>query len=96
MNARFKLKFFTFSNKEMTRPCFRMIGGLLSAHLLIIDSNEPFGDLKPDFYDNELLYLAHDLASRLLPAFDGTHTGIPYPRVSLYVRPTFKLTDHLP
>ncbi|KAF6020908.1 EDEM1 [Bugula neritina] len=61
----------------------RMIGGLLSAHLLIIDSNEPFGDLKPDFYDNELLYLAHDLASRLLPAFDGTHTGIPYPRVNL-------------
>lgn len=60
---------------------FRVLGGLLSAHLLIVDENQPFGDLTPDFYDNELLYLAHDLASRLMPAFEGTVTGIPYPRV---------------
>lgn len=33
-------------------------------------------------YDNELLYMAHDLAVRLLPAFENTKTGIPYPRVS--------------
>lgn len=33
-------------------------------------------------YDNELLHLAHDLAVRLLPAFEHTDTGIPYPRVS--------------
>ena len=32
-------------------------------------------------YDNELLHLAHDLAVRLLPAFENTGTGIPYPRV---------------
>lgn len=51
--------------------------------MLIIDEDQPFGDLTPDFYDNELLYLAHDLASRLLPAFDGTVTGIPYPRVNI-------------
>ena len=61
----------------------RVLGGLLSAHMLIIDKEQPFGDLTPDFYDNELLYLAHDLASRLMPAFEGTGTGIPYPRVSL-------------
>lgn len=33
-------------------------------------------------YDNELLHMAHDLAVRLLPAFENTKTGIPYPRVS--------------
>ena len=37
----------------------------------------------PDFvYHGQLLGLAHDLASRLLPAFT-TATGIPYPRVNL-------------
>lgn len=33
-------------------------------------------------YDNELLHMARDLAVRLLPAFENTKTGIPYPRVS--------------
>ena len=33
-------------------------------------------------YDGQLLRLAHDLGTRLLPAFD-TPTGIPYPRVNL-------------
>jgi hypothetical protein len=33
-------------------------------------------------YDGQLLRLAHDLGSRLLPAFWST-TGIPYPRVNL-------------
>ncbi|KAK3111360.1 hypothetical protein LTR53_013490 [Teratosphaeriaceae sp. CCFEE 6253] len=33
-------------------------------------------------YHNQLLHLAHDLASRLLPAFT-TPTGLPYPRVNL-------------
>lgn len=32
-------------------------------------------------YDNELLHMARDLAVRLLPAFENTRTGIPYPRV---------------
>lgn len=38
-------------------------------------------------YDNELLHLAHDLAVRLLPAFENTKTGIPYPRVSGHSSP---------
>lgn len=38
-------------------------------------------------YDNELLYMAHDLAVRLLPAFENTKTGIPYPRVGRLVWP---------
>ncbi|CAF4958621.1 unnamed protein product, partial [Rotaria socialis] len=52
-------------------------------HLLIIDPLQPFGDLKIPDYDNELLDLAHDLASRLLPAFERTPHGLPYPRVNL-------------
>ncbi|GBN45065.1 ER degradation-enhancing alpha-mannosidase-like protein 1, partial [Araneus ventricosus] len=52
-------------------------------HLLINDTNQPFGNLKPVGYNNELLHLAHELASRLLPAFGNTSTGLPYPRVNL-------------
>jgi hypothetical protein len=33
-------------------------------------------------YNNELLDLAHDLGTRLLPAFE--ETNIPYPRVRLF------------
>lgn len=36
-----------------------------------------------DDYQDELLHLSHDLASRLLPAFEDTMTGIPYPRVRI-------------
>ena len=60
---------------------FRVLGALLSAHLLIIDPIQPFGNLTIPDYDNELLDLAHDLASRLLPAFEKTPHGLPYPRV---------------
>jgi len=34
-------------------------------------------------YNNELLHLAHDLASRLIEAFENTATGIPHPRINL-------------
>lgn len=61
----------------------RLLGALLSAHLLITDEEQPFGDLTPPGYKNELLQLSRDLASRLLPAFSNTRTGIPYPRVNL-------------
>ena len=67
---------------------YRMLGGLLSAQLLITDPEKPFGDLWPDEYDNELLHLAHDLATRLLPAFDDTRTGLPHPRVGDYINIT--------
>lgn len=60
----------------------RLLGGLISAHLLMED-NSLFPDLTPDWYLDDLLSLAHDLADRLLPAFDSTSTGIPLPRVNL-------------
>uniref|UniRef100_A0A8D9EQC7 alpha-1,2-Mannosidase n=6 Tax=Cacopsylla melanoneura TaxID=428564 RepID=A0A8D9EQC7_9HEMI len=61
----------------------RILGALLSAHLMIVDTEQPFGSLQPDWYDNQLLHLANDLASRLLPAFQNTTTGLPVPRVNL-------------
>ncbi|CAG2180784.1 unnamed protein product, partial [Oppiella nova] len=60
----------------------RVLGALISAHLLIVDKDQPFGDLRPEYYSKQLLELAHDLATRLLLAFESK-TGLPYPRVNL-------------
>lgn len=62
---------------------YRVLGSLLSAHIIITDVKQPFGDMTIKGYDNELLHMAHDLAVRLLPAFENTKTGIPYPRVGM-------------
>lgn len=62
----------------------RVLGGLLSAHLLITDKNSLFGsEIRPAWYNDELIFLAKDLAKRLLPAFETSVTGLPYPRVHL-------------
>lgn len=58
----------------------RMLGGLLSAHVLATA-------LKPEvlalqWYNGELLAMAEDLGRRLLPAFN-TSTGIPHGKVNL-------------
>lgn len=58
----------------------RMIGGLLSAHL--IASPAHVGVLMAEEYKGELLDLAVDLGTRLLPAFD-TPTKIPVHQVNL-------------
>ena len=72
----------------MSRACFtcRVLGSLLSAHLIIRDPMQPFGPLSQTDYNDELLDLAHDLGSRLLAAFENTATGIPHPRVSFSSR----------
>lgn len=57
----------------------RVIGGLLSAHLIASDYAT---GMRIPSYDNQLLHLAEDLAHRLLPAFD-TPTGIPFGSVNL-------------
>ena len=61
----------------------RVLGSLLSAHLIMRDPLQPFGRLSQTDYDDELLHLANDLGTRLLTAFENTATGIPHPRVSL-------------
>jgi len=59
----------------------RVLGSLLSAHLIAIDKSEPFGQMTWSDYDSELLHLAHDLGSRLLTAFNNQATNLPFPRV---------------
>lgn len=70
----------------------RMLGGLLSAHILAKSiQNQTDHSIRHvdsasrhtlDWYDSELLDLAENLGRRLLPAFDSK-TGIPYSRVNL-------------
>uniref|UniRef100_A0A3B3CYQ7 alpha-1,2-Mannosidase n=1 Tax=Oryzias melastigma TaxID=30732 RepID=A0A3B3CYQ7_ORYME len=71
------------STVQVFEANIRILGGLISAHILLTDPKQPFGPVSFEGYDNELLHLAHDLAVRLLPAFEHTDTGIPYPRVNL-------------
>ena len=66
---------------QVFEATIRMLGGLLSSHLLMQDPRFP--GLAPDWYMDDLLTMAHDLAERLLPAFDKTETGLPLPRVNL-------------
>nr|XP_033781962.1 ER degradation-enhancing alpha-mannosidase-like protein 1 isoform X2 [Geotrypetes seraphini] len=71
------------STVQVFEATIRILGSLLSAHIIITDSKQPFGDMAIKDYDNELLHMARDLAVRLLPAFENTKTGMPYPRVNL-------------
>ncbi|KAK6390165.1 hypothetical protein LTR65_005765 [Meristemomyces frigidus] len=86
------------SKVQVFETNIRGVGGLLSAHLFAagdlpirgytpVWEEDGFGNRATDWrdgfvYDGQLLRLAHDLASRLLPAFN-TPTGLPYPRVNL-------------
>lgn len=58
----------------------RMLGGLLSAHVLATALKNEVPAL--EWYDGELLAMAEDLGRRLLPAFN-TSTGIPHGRINL-------------
>uniref|UniRef100_H2Y763 alpha-1,2-Mannosidase n=1 Tax=Ciona savignyi TaxID=51511 RepID=H2Y763_CIOSA len=71
------------STVQVFETNIRVLGSLLSAHLIIEDDEQPFGNMRLPNYNGELLSLAHDLAVRLLPAFEHTSSGIPYPRVNL-------------
>lgn len=93
------------SKVQVFETNIRGVGGLLSAHLFAIGElpirgynptfNKKVGGIKwwPSgfVYTNQLLHLALDLATRLLPAF-STQTGIPYPRVNLRSGIPFYLT----
>ncbi|XP_050378934.1 alpha-mannosidase I MNS5 [Argentina anserina] len=57
----------------------RVLGGLVSAHLLATDSTDRLGQ---GVYKNQLLTLAEDLGKRFLPAFN-TPTGLPYAWINL-------------
>ncbi|KAL8305518.1 hypothetical protein RB597_003689 [Gaeumannomyces tritici] len=84
------------SKVQVFETVIRGVGGLLSAHLFAAgdlpmtgyhppaaaDGRRPEPWANGLVYDGQLLRLAYDLASRLLPAF-YTQTGMPYPRVNL-------------
>ncbi|GAA5945248.1 hypothetical protein JCM3775_001896 [Rhodotorula graminis] len=82
------------SRVQVFEVTIRMMGGLLSGHLLALPPSPPGAPLNGStftssirgfdlpWYRSELLALAHDLGRRLLPAFD-TPTGIPFARVHL-------------
>ncbi|XP_057806300.1 alpha-mannosidase I MNS5 isoform X2 [Salvia miltiorrhiza] len=57
----------------------RVLGGLVSAHILATDSTNR---LTKGTYSNQLLVLAEELGQRFLPAFD-TPTGLPYAWINL-------------
>eukprot|EP01129_Flabellula_baltica_P007733 TRINITY_DN3025_c0_g1_i1.p1 TRINITY_DN3025_c0_g1~~TRINITY_DN3025_c0_g1_i1.p1 ORF type:complete len:649 (+),score=124.41 TRINITY_DN3025_c0_g1_i1:74-1948(+) len=67
-------------NVSVFETNIRVLGGLLSAHLLISEMDLPL--MVGRKYHDELLDLSYDLGKRLLPAFD-TETGIPYGTVNL-------------
>ncbi|XP_066910395.1 ER degradation-enhancing alpha-mannosidase-like protein 1 [Clytia hemisphaerica] len=77
------VNFNTDNTIQIFEAAIRVLGGLLSAHLLIVSPSKEFQSLRPQDYGDELLNMAHDLANRLLVAFEGTQTGIPWPRVNL-------------
>ncbi|XP_055370963.1 uncharacterized protein LOC129605308 [Condylostylus longicornis] len=67
-------------NVSVFETNIRVVGGLLSAHLM---SRRAGVDLEPGWPCNgPLLRMAEDVARRLLPAFD-TKTGMPYGTVNL-------------
>lgn len=88
------------SKVQVFETNIRGVGGLLSAHLFAV-GHLPITNYHPTFnnitwpngfvYSDQLLFLARDLATRLLPAF-STQTGIPYPRVNLRTGIPFYLT----
>lgn len=77
---------------QLFETTIRVLGGLLSAHLLIVDRQRTLGDLRPDGYDDQLLRLADQLGQRLTAAFQASSSpdstaspnhSIPYPRINL-------------
>ncbi|XP_049281577.1 ER degradation-enhancing alpha-mannosidase-like protein 2 [Anopheles funestus] len=71
-------------NVSVFETNIRIIGGLLSAHLLSYHADlASMGLVKPGWpCEGPLLEMAQDVAQRLLPAFD-TATGMPYGTVNL-------------
>ncbi|PIA18703.1 glycoside hydrolase [Coemansia reversa NRRL 1564] len=73
------------SHVQVFEVTIRMLGGLLSAHIIATDEEDTLG-MRLDVngtYNGELLRLARDLGYRLLPAFEESPNGTPYARTNL-------------
>ncbi|KAF2316039.1 hypothetical protein GH714_040834 [Hevea brasiliensis] len=73
------LKFDVDARVNLFECNIRVLGGLISAHLLATDSTNR---LLQGSYKHQLLWLAEDLGQRFLPAFD-TPSGLPYAWINL-------------
>lgn len=62
---------------QVFETTIRVLGGLLAGHQFANQSGQPF---HLPWYQGQLLSMAHDLGTRLLPAFK-TPTSLPYARV---------------
>ncbi|KAJ1641701.1 hypothetical protein LPJ64_006364, partial [Coemansia asiatica] len=74
------------SHVQVFEVTIRMLGGLLSAHIIATDEMDTLGmrlGQNGTAYNGELLRLARDLGYRLLPAFEASPNGVPYPRTNL-------------
>ncbi|KAJ2162271.1 hypothetical protein GGF46_000762 [Coemansia sp. RSA 552] len=73
------------SHVQVFEVSIRMLGGLLSAHIIATDEADILG-MRLDAsgaYNGELLRLARDLGYRLLAAFEASPNAVPYPRTNL-------------
>ncbi|PAV55972.1 hypothetical protein WR25_25440 [Diploscapter pachys] len=59
----------------------RILGGLLSAHLLVDVVRAKYPD-RLKFYNGQLLRMAQEVGDRLMPAFNTT-SGLPFSRINL-------------
>ncbi|KAA1076719.1 alpha mannosidase-like protein [Puccinia graminis f. sp. tritici] len=79
------------SKVQVFETTIRVLGGLLSGHLFAKDPENVWGfrldnngdEQEGSSYADQLLFLAKDLADRLMPAFHASSTGIPYARINL-------------
>lgn len=61
----------------------RVLGGLLGGHFAAMALKEK-GHHQLNWYNGQLLRMAEEVGTRLLPAFN-TSTGLPYPKVNALV-----------
>ncbi|TQD72551.1 hypothetical protein C1H46_041924 [Malus baccata] len=78
-SANKNLKFNVNARVNLFECNIRVLGGIVSAHLLATDSTNRLGQ---GVYKNQLLTLAEDLGKRFLPAFN-TPTGLPYAWINI-------------
>lgn len=77
------MRFDAPTNVQVFEATIRVLGGLLAAHLVLRDTNDPFfARFHLDDYEDELLTLSSELGARLFVAFES-RTGLPFPRVNL-------------
>lgn len=70
-----KVRFDKNVNVQVFEATIRVIGSLLSSHLMLINENPYVGNMTMDTYGDQLLILANDLARRLMDAFDKSDTS---------------------